>query len=283
VRELWVYDGAVGTLRPEECRTAGDVRSLAQAMYGGVDLAAREGVVHVTALWASPAGALLTLRINEHTPKSPHDRFALGLARARADAILVTGKVLRDEPGLRYELGGPGELPRGLAAWRAEHAGRHEPPWLLVLTSGRGLDLSHPALHGWARPLIFTGEAAAAELRQRGDAAGVEIVGSAQPSARAAIAHLRGERRARVVTIEAGPTVSRPLYDDPRAVHELMLSLFRGPEVAPQAIGAALAPSRAALVGRLGEGTGPWPVVEASGPWTFELLPLSPASPAPRL
>lgn len=244
-------------------------------MYGGVDLSAREGVVHVTALWDAPGGGLLTLRINAHTPRSPHDAFALGLARARADAILVTGQVLRDEPNLRYELDGPGELARGLAAWRAEEARRQEPPWLLVLTSGRGLDLFHPALRGWARPLVFTGEAAAAELRRRDGAADVEIVGSAEPSARAAIAHLRGERGARVVTVEAGPTTSRPLYDDPRAVDELMLSLFHGPEIAPEAVGVELIPSREALVSRLGDGTGAWPVEEASGRWSFELLPRS--------
>lgn len=199
------------------------------------------------------------MRIEHDTPKSELDFFALNFARARADAIVVTGRILREEPGLRYDLQGPGALPEGLAAWRAA-AGLREPPLLVVLTSGRGLDLEHPAFHSWARPLIFTSVDAAAGL-----AGGpVDAVGVERPSLRGLLRHL-AERGARGVSIEAGPSTAVPLYDAPLGVDELMLSVFRGPLAERLRAGAFL--SAAELDRRL-------PAVNPAaheGEWTFSL------------
>ena len=109
-------------MTPSACRTPDDVDALARRLFGAVPI--DDGVVHVTALWAPPEGERRTLLIGEHSPKSDHDFFSLNLARARADAILVTGKILREEPTLRYDLQGAGELPAALAAWRRERAAR---------------------------------------------------------------------------------------------------------------------------------------------------------------
>ena len=70
------------------------------------------GVVHVTAVWQRGDGDLVTLRTAAGAPRVAHDALVLGLARARADAILTTAEVLRCEPGLRHDLSGPGELPQ---------------------------------------------------------------------------------------------------------------------------------------------------------------------------
>jgi riboflavin biosynthesis pyrimidine reductase len=250
--------------RPAGCRDAADVTALNQHLYGS-SLAEDAGVLHVTALFDAGDGPLRTLKINEHTPKSEHDFFALNLARARADAIFVTGRVLRSEPELRYSLQGAGELPAALAAWRREVAGRHEPPQLVVLTSGRGLDLAHPAFHSWARPLVFTGDAGAPDLAAQAEREGVEVVAHGAPSLRAALEWARSGG-ARTLSVEAGPSTASALYDEPLAVDELMLSIFEGQDVPEAARGAPLR-SREQLEERLGAARSELVVEEASGPW----------------
>jgi len=241
-------------------RTAADVERLARAIYGDGSIVAREGVVHVTALWAAPDGHLLTIRIGPRSPRSAHDAFVLSLSRARSDAILVTGRVLREEPTLRYDLDEP------LWAWRREIAGREEPPRLVVLTSGRDLDPAHPALSSEVRPILFTTAEAAPSF---GDAwAGVDVVGVEGPTARGALRWLREERGARVVTVEAGPSTTLPLYDEPVAVDELMLSVFHGPSLPEPARGAPFL-DRSQLRRLMGAGTEPYAVDEPSGRWTF--------------
>lgn len=250
---------------PDELRTADDVDALASALYGGASLTARRGVVHVTALFAETTGALHTLRIGPKSPQCPYDFFALQLARARADAIVVTGQILRDEPALHYALVGPGA--EALTAWRAS-LGLDAPPRVLVLTSGRELDLAHPALDGtWATPVIFTSTEAATRLRGRASCA---VVGHPEPSASAALAWLR-EEGARTIVLEAGPSTTRPLHDA-GLVDELALSVFRGP-VAPDARGARLFADEADVWRRFGTGSPPVVVDTSDGTWTFQLFP----------
>lgn len=237
-------------MKPSECTTAADIDALAREMFGQV--LPFSGVSHVTATWANPEGELWVMAITEHTPKSEHDFFMLNLARARADAIVVTGKVLREEPTLRYTLQGAGASPEALAQWRVECAKRTEPPMLIVLTSGRGLDPKHPALSGeWARPVIFTSKSA---VLPHVDA---EIVRVDQPGARAAVTWAK--KRADTISIEAGPSTALSLYDD--MVDELLLGVYEAPEL-PEGI----------AVGKLrnasdsfGEQTGSYEL----GAWTF--------------
>lgn len=221
----------MSALDPSRATSAADVNELVSALYGA-PLGAMRGVLHVVAV-AEEDGAPRVLKIGPHAPKSVEDFFVLNVARARVDSILVTGAVLRAEPELRYELTGPGESARGLAAFR-ESLGQGEPPILLVLTAGE-LALDHPALHSWARPIVFTTREAAARLR----GGAIEIVGVSRPSARAAIAYLLGERGCRSVSIEAGPRTAAPLYDPPPVIDELMRSVYDGP-LDPRARGGEL-------------------------------------------
>lgn len=259
-------------MRPGECTTARDVDALVERLYGREDLAAREGVLHVTALWDPPGhrGPLVTLRINEHTPRSEHDAFVLNLARARADAIVCTGKMLRMEPHTRYDLQGPGELPAALGQWRRRRAGRGDPPLLVVLTSGRGFDPDHVALHGAPVPVVFTSDEGAERVRRGTRGTRIEMVAARSPSIRAAVEWVRRERGARLVSIEAGPTASSELYADPTAVDELMLSRYREPELDERVQGPALLSWRE-IETRVGRGTPPFDVDEPSGRWSFSL------------
>lgn len=252
---------------PADCDDAASVQTLARHLLG--DELPHAGVVHVTALWPDPAGELIAIRIGEDAPKSAHDFFLLQLSRACSDAIVVTGKVLREEPTLRYRLEGPGSLSKGLAAYRSEVRGRGEAPRLCVLTGGR-VDLAHPAFDGaWARPCIFTTLEAKARIDDEAAERGIEVVGHARPSIRAALEHLRSTG-AELTTVEAGPATSRGLYDPPVAVDALALSLFTG-ELPESARGGAYA-SLSTLESKVGARALARRVDEPSGDWSFQLL-----------
>jgi riboflavin biosynthesis pyrimidine reductase len=200
--------------------TAAEVDAVLGRMYGA-DLAADTGVVHVAAVWQAAPDRLVTIAIGEDAPQSAHDFFALQAARARADAIITTGRILRAEPALTHDL--QGAAAPGLTAWRRERLGKQQPPILLVLTSGRDLPVHHPALHATSTPLLFTSHEAAARLPDTS----VHVVSVSAPDIRAAIAHLRA-CGCRTILVEAGPSAASALYQPPVAVDELLLSVFHG-------------------------------------------------------
>ena len=98
------------TIDFDAVRQASDVPPVIRTMYG-TDLPLDGGVIHPTAQWRAPDDRYVTLRLNADTPTSRHDRFALNLSRARADALITTGKILREEPGLDTDLIGGGPDP----------------------------------------------------------------------------------------------------------------------------------------------------------------------------
>lgn len=248
-------------LDPAQIVTAGGVSRLARAIYGA-PLGAMRGVLHVVAV-AEEDGARRVMRIGPHAPKSAMDHFVLDLARARVDAILVTGAILRAEPTLRYDLAGPGRSERAFEAWRRDVAGLSEPPWLLVLTGG-DVRFDHPAFSSWARPIVYTRASVAARLR-----APCEVIGVDAPSARGAIDYLLRERGCASVSVEAGPSTAVPLYDPPVAIDELMLSVFEE-KLDPRARGGRF-PSEADLASAgLTRTHEPHHHREPSGPWRFE-------------
>lgn len=174
------------------------------------------GVVHVTAVWApTPEAPLVTLRIGPDTPKSACDFHLLQWSRAMADVIVVTGQVLRDEHALRYELVGP-HREALLAARR-----QPEPPELHVLTSGRGLDPDHPALHGWADALVVAPKGA----QLPASVASTTLEGSPADHVRALA------DGGSTVTIEAGPRTSAGLHDAD-VVDTVLLAECRAPTLA---------------------------------------------------
>lgn len=252
---------------PEEVRSPADVTTLGRELLG--DDPARAGrVLHVAAVWRDAGGVARVLRIGPHAPRSDHDRFLLALARARAEAIVTTGRILREEPALTHGLLGPPEVRAALAAWRRERLVLGPATWLLVLSSGRDLDPAHPAFAGPTRPLLFVPADAAAGLRERFARTEVRVASVPKPDVRLALAHLRrlGAKR---ITLEAGPTTARELYAEPAGVDELWLATYGGPPPARAGIGEPFVED-ARLTAVLPERSAPCERVESSGPWRFE-------------
>jgi riboflavin biosynthesis pyrimidine reductase len=250
------------SLDPSGASTASAVDRIAQALYGP-DVSRPAGVLHVTSV-SEDGGRLRVIRIGEQAPASPLDFFVLNLARARADAIVVSGAVLRAEPELRYDLQGPDASARGLVAWRRERAGLDAPPRLLVLTRG-DLPLDHPALRSWARPLVYTSRDAAGRLA----GTGLPVVGVDAPSLGGALQHLTRVCGARSIAIEAGPTATRELYaSGSTPVRELWLSVFEG-TLDPRARAGLLATPAALAAAGLARRSA-LRAEQPSGPWRFE-------------
>lgn len=209
--------------------TAADVAARLLEVFGHPMTAT--GLLQTVAVYRPRPGRFRVLRITPETPRSATDQFSLMVARARADAILTTGRNLRLEPQGRHLLEGPGNLAEALEAWRRERLGKSRPPYLLVLSRGFDLDLDHPAFKALPRTFVLTGREGAFHLESRAADRGIEVVGVDEPSAAAAVDFLRRELGAATISIEAGPSVARELYD-PVEIDEVQLSILDLPDPA---------------------------------------------------
>ncbi len=220
----------IGTLS-----TADAVSSAIRRLYGpGFH---GTGVVHVTSVWRRDPDTQLVIRIGPDAPACAFDQLVLNWTRARADAIITTGRILRQEPELSHQLQGPGSSAQGLARWRTEVLGKTRPPISLLLTSGRDLDFAHPLFSGPGRVVILTDRRGGWNLESRASDAGVEIVALDNPTPRDAIGLLRLEFGCATISVEAGPSVSRQFYEPPTVIDELLLSVYGGEPLPPAARG----------------------------------------------
>lgn len=220
-----------------ELTDAASVDRAAQALFGS-SFETRPAVSQSFVAWRTAEGEPLdTILINEHSPRSDLDFLALHISRARADAIVITGKILRDEPNLSFDLRADPRWGDALLNWRERRWGLFDPPWLLILTGRGELDFDHPVFHGWARPIIFTNDRAAARKLA---AAPCPVVADEAPDIRRAIRHLQVARDCECVSIEAGPSTVRALYERPMAIKELLLSVYLEPSLDERAQGAPL-------------------------------------------
>lgn len=279
-----------------------------EALYGrGIDWARATGVVHVAAIGAASRAVLA---VGAQGPASETDRFVLGFARARADAIVTTGAILRAEPDLVHRYADDPEQEAGWRRFRAERLGRSGPPELVVVTAGAALPLAHPALQAAHRSVVLTTAAGRARLEEciaraanaARDASAAPAIGSrlervaldAPPGDTAsaflarAIDWLRSVRGHETILLESGPSATIGLYAASRPwIDELLLSVFEGeafPAVAgprfpdPPTLracftGASVATEEPPLCTRLR-------VRESSGPWVFERYRRRASSPA---
>lgn len=224
-------------------------------------------MLHVSAIGRLDGGGFGVLRIGPESPSSETDFFALSVARARADAIVSTGSILRAEATVTHDPG-----PE-LLDWRRDVLGKPEPPLLAVLTRGDSFPLEHPALRA-GRVLIGTSGEGAARLAARLDGRGPEVVALADPSLRGLIADLK-RRGHRTLCLEAGPSTSVGLYEPPVAVDELLLSVFEQSPL-PDALVAGLFPDPSQLRASLGMPVSEVSRLEASGLWRFRRYVRSP-------
>lgn len=224
------------------------------------------GIVHMAAIWESSHGPRV-LRIGEHTPKSELDFFLLHVGRARATAIVTTGRILREEPGLRYDLGVKAGFASALENYRSERVGLTSRPRLVVLTHGKDLPLSHPALHGWARPILFVPESAPDSLEQTAAMHAVEVRRFESLDLDVALEALVDEGE-RTISIEAGVATTAARYLRGSGFDELVLGRFLGNAIDARAIGDAF-PERDVLERYYGPPVGEIRVDQSSGPWSF--------------
>ena len=133
-----------------------------EELFGTRELPVRAGVLHVTALSRRPEG-FRTIAIDASSPPSERDLFALHLGRARAEAIIITGKLLRDEP--EYGLQSSRTHAEAFASWRKSRLGSDAPPTLVVMTRSGELDPKHPIFASSNPVIVYTSPAGAERVR----------------------------------------------------------------------------------------------------------------------
>ena len=85
--------------------------------------------------------------------------------------------------------------------------------------------------------MTSTETARSLSARIASDPVRAELVARPQPSLRDTVSWLLEQDGVDTVVVEAGPSAAESLYSDPPLVDELMLSVYRGAELAPEAIG----------------------------------------------
>jgi len=243
---------------------ASAVQRRSEVLYGGA-LEGATGVLHVCAVWRERPDRYRILRIGPRTPRSETDTFALGMARARAEAVVTTGQILRDERETTHRL--PPAYEQELAAWRREVLHRDRDALSVVLSSGRDLPLEHPLFTHGGRAVVVTTEQAAARIGDAAFARGVEVVGRSAPGPRDVLEFLRG-RGLETIAIEAGASTAAQLYEDPVAIDELLLSVYCGAAL-PEALRGAAFPDPERVRQLFREPNAPHSTEEPSGRWTF--------------
>jgi len=197
---------------------------------------APEGVLHVMAVARRAQGDLAALALGDGAPRCDEDRFALALARARADALLTTGAIVRQEPGLHHGSRAltaslPASLAAAFAAWR-QRGGRRRPATTVIMTRSRDLDLDHPLFADGGPVIVFTGADAPTRFGIDLARRGAMLISDSHPSLARCLARLAQAGLA-AVTVEAGASVARGLYQPPYAVDELLLSTLEPEALEP--------------------------------------------------
>ena len=154
--------------------TASDVDTLIACLYSSSFLASirHPCTAHVTSVYAivppSPSSptALPTLRVTPRSPRSPYDAFALNVQRARSDLLVLTGRILRDEPQLTGDVFPAFRRP--LNEWRRTRCALLHPPDVAVMTAGEVMDWGHPLFaQSQGTVYVYTTAAHSATLRAR--------------------------------------------------------------------------------------------------------------------
>jgi hypothetical protein len=282
-----------------ELQIEADVERILEELYGRVDWRRASGVVQVTAIAAADRA---TIALGPEAPVSAFDRFVLGFARARTDAIVSTGAILRAEPELVHCYAEDAVRNAEWTQWRASVLERSSPPGLILLSRSGDFPLDHPALEAAPSGILWTSASvrdrlgprvgalevvaaeevaekithAATQEVDRGDGAGSAAGGDAgaQAGIAMALAYARTQCGLGRIAIEAGPSVTQALYaassqpgQSAARIDELLLSLYHG-ELAPAARAAAFASEAQLAVQRL-ERLSQRDVEEPSGRWSF--------------
>ena len=243
-------------------------------LYGEVDWKASTGVLHVAAIAARDRAVIIP---GPAAPVSETDRFVLSAARARADAIVTTGAILRSEPDLRHDLAQDPAENLAFLEWRRERLGKSDAPLIVVLSASADFPLEHPAIRGAARGFVWTTADGAARLRRRvGERlANLDVVQDGQnvDGVVGATLRLLTFPGIETVLVEAGPSASAALYARARqgepngGCDELLLSRYEN-ELARAAAGPQFV-SLTAIAERFDSSPHEVPAADSSGEWTI--------------
>ena len=221
-------------------------RILGDCLPGRIDgsRALRQSIVLHVAAVVVVGGERRVLRINEQTPRSAVDYFLLNATRAWADVVVTSGKIVRDEPELSFDLDGPsGVSASALAAARAARTA--VPLHVGVLSSGSGLSENLSVWQTEAAFTLITSDGGKQESAQWAAGAGVALQALDPVGPRAAVEWARdsaeplgnaGEpgSRSNRVSVELGARSSVHLYGNASGearplVDVLALSEYDGP------------------------------------------------------
>ena len=237
-----------------------------QEIYGE-NLVADAGVVQVSSGWEDADSDLHGIRIGPSAPRSSTDEFVLGLARARADVVVTTGRILRQEPDLQYRLSEAADL--NLAAWRHDQLRRRTPAEILILTSGQDLDWDHPIFGGVSSVSLFMGTDAAASEMVASRPPGVRVIPDSAPSLQSLLQFLRARTDVGTISLEVGPSTAGSLYRRPGWIQEWMLSVYLAVSL-PKAVMSGLWPNAAARAAAGLSLKSEHIQEEESGTWAFQ-------------
>jgi hypothetical protein len=277
----------------EELAAADAVDTRIAAVWGPQAVAwmhERPAVQHVLAV-VQPEGSdmLHVLRIAPGGPSHPDDAFSLALARARADQILLTAQILREEPELTYAYGvGPdaahdpgaagGLASWQLAAWRRLRLRRVDPPELVIITKRGDVPAGHPIFKGNWPVRVLAPVGVVATLRESlPNQVQVEALSELEATSPIAVVdRLRAEaskHRGHVLSIEAGPSFARALYpeDGIPKCDEVLLSEVAAVSVAEAFVGPRWIPRQ-----RLAREYGWMRTANEGSAWSFALGRLMP-------
>jgi riboflavin biosynthesis pyrimidine reductase len=250
-----------------------EVEERIDGIYGPVDWSQSSGVLHVAAI---AADSRRVIAIGPAAPESAMDRFVLGLARARADAIVTTGAILRAEAELVHRYAEDPAEDAQLRRWRALVLGKQQPPALIVLSASGEIPADHPALSTALSGYIWTSDNGESKLPELPSGLTVELPdprgSSAESGLLGALERAKVRLGARTILIEAGPSTAISLYPGSRdrmpRVDELLLSCFEG-SLSEAAIGPPfVSEERVAVL--FDRPRSRLQIHESSGPWRFE-------------
>ncbi len=225
-----------------------------------------EPLVTQVAACVEVGGALRVLKITKETPRSRVDFLVLNACRAWADVIVTSGRNLRLEGGLSYDLAQLGADRELVDSWCSDRP----PADVAYLTSGRDIPLRHPAIDTLRKSLFVTSREGGRRLldqsREQDVGREVDLLTLDEVGPREAVVALQ-QRNYRRVSIELGPSTAGELHRAPSCVGQLLLSTFLE-QSPPELVGGSLL-ERSELEQRFRLTNGV-ELPQESGRWRFE-------------
>ena len=179
-------------------------------------------LTHVVSTVRGSDGHLEVIKIDAEAPRSDTDAFILELARTRADAIVTTGRILREETELSHELAAPSR------AWRSRELGKDTLPFSVVITRSGDIDLDHRLFHGEAEAWILADEQTIGRVDSPARRPGTRLFATPCKTVRDTLEWLWKMPDIESISLECGPSTVAELYREPPLVDELILAICEG-------------------------------------------------------